>query len=76
MDERGEARPADGAEGRLRALTMFSPLSAIAHPPLTLPLETTIRQALEALDRTGSSPVVVTDPSSTGPAPDTAHDAA
>jgi CBS domain-containing protein len=41
---------------------MFSPLSAIAHPPLTLPLETTIRQALEALDRTGSSPVVVTDP--------------
>ena len=62
MDERGDARPAEGAEVRQRSLTMFSPLSAIAHRPLTLPLETTIREALQALDRTRSSPVVVTDP--------------
>jgi CBS domain-containing protein len=62
MDERVAARSVDSPEGWQGSLTMFSPVAAIAHPPLTLPLETTVREALQAMERTRSSPVVVTDP--------------
>ncbi len=61
-DERGVARPVGPVEPRQGSLTMFSPLAAIAHQPLTVPLDTTVREALQALERTRSSPVVVTDP--------------
>jgi CBS domain-containing protein len=50
------------AGDRWRSLTMFSPLEDLARKPLTLPLETSIREALEALERTRSRLVVVIDP--------------
>lgn len=45
------------------ALTMVSPLSAIVRrPPLTAPLEATVRQALEAMMGAGVASLVVADP--------------
>lgn len=61
-------RPGDTAgraqAGRRRpALTMYSPLSAvIRRAPVTVGLETPVRQALSEMDRAGVRAVVVTDP--------------
>jgi CBS domain-containing protein len=55
----GEA-PAAGA--RRLALTMYSPLSAIVRPaPVTVPLDATVREALEAMERRGVGSIVVAD---------------
>ncbi len=59
----GEVAAAAGrAAVRRRSLTMFSPLEDLARPPLTVPLETSIRAALEALEQARSRLVVVIDP--------------
>jgi CBS domain-containing protein len=54
--------PEDGEP--LRAtLSMYSPLSAIMRrEPVTVPLEATVRQALETMERMRISSIVVTDP--------------
>ena len=50
-------------ERRRPALTMFSPLSAIlGRTPVTVGLDTPLRQALVEMDRAGARAVVVTDP--------------
>jgi CBS domain-containing protein len=48
-------------EGRRAAVTLFSPLSAIARQPVTVALEATVREALETMDRARVGSVVVTD---------------
>ncbi len=59
------ARPDDTTrnDGRGRAtLTMYSPLSAIVRPePVTVTLETTVREALETMERMRMGSIVVTD---------------
>src|SRR6266508_7033089 len=56
----GERAP---VERRRPTLTMFSPLSAvIGRAPLTVGLDTPVRQALVEMDRAGARAVVVTDP--------------
>jgi CBS domain-containing protein len=51
------------AEGALRrAVTMFSPVAAILRQPLTVPLEATVREVLERMERAGAGAVVVVDP--------------
>lgn len=60
---RGDAgAPAPAEPAGRRALNMFSPLQDLGRPPLTLPLDTSIRAALEALERTRRRLVVVVDP--------------
>lgn len=50
-------------ERRRPALTMFSPLSAVmGRAPVTVGLDTPVRQALVEMDRAGAQAVVVTDP--------------
>jgi CBS domain-containing protein len=52
----------DRAEGRGPALSMFSPLSAIVRRgPPTVPLDASVRQALEAMERMRIGSVVVVD---------------
>ncbi len=54
--------PGAAADAR-RALTMFSPVSAIVRrDAFTVPLEATIRETLERMDRARTSVVVVLDP--------------
>jgi CBS domain-containing protein len=49
--------------GRRAALNMYSPLSAvIRREPVTVPLEATVRQALETMERMRIGCVVVADP--------------
>src|SRR5512138_1361372 len=53
------------APGELRrpTLTMYSPLSAvIGRPPVTVGLDTPVRQALVEMERAGATAVVVTEP--------------
>jgi CBS domain-containing protein len=58
-----DTRPSPGAERRRAALTMYSPLSAIVRvAPVTVPLEATVREALETMERARIGSVVVTDP--------------
>jgi CBS domain-containing protein len=62
----------DGAAGRAdwrrAALTMNSPLSAILRqPPATLPLQTSVRETLQAMVRQNVDAVVVIDPASRVP---------
>jgi CBS domain-containing protein len=40
-------------------MTMFSPISAFMRPGVTVPLEATVREALETMERAGASSVVV-----------------
>lgn len=42
-------------------MTMFRPLSAILRQPPTVHLETTVREALETMERRGAGSIVVTD---------------
>lgn len=57
-----ERRGPGSERGAVAALTMFSPLAAIVREPLTIPLETPVRAALELMERTRSGLVVVADP--------------
>lgn len=52
-----------GTDGRRATLSMYSPLSAIVRrPPVTVPLDATVREALERMERTRIDSIVVTDP--------------
>jgi CBS domain-containing protein len=63
MPSSDDAGTTTGADWRRAALTMFSPLGAIIHRrPLTVPLTATVRQALEALERSRLGAIVVADP--------------
>jgi CBS domain-containing protein len=56
------------ADWRRAALTMYSPLSAILrHPPITVPLEASLRLTLEAMARQDVDTVVVIDPATRTP---------
>lgn len=56
------------ADWRRNALTMYSPLAAILRrEPLTLPPESSVREALEAMERHNLDAVVVIDPPSRVP---------
>jgi CBS domain-containing protein len=56
------------ADWRRAALTMYSPLSAILrHPPITVPLEASLRLTLEAMARQDVDTAVVVDPASRVP---------
>ncbi len=49
-------------QGRRATLSMFSPLSAIIRrPAVTVPLDATVREALERMERTRIDSIVVTD---------------
>jgi len=62
-DGEAPAVPAGMAGWRRAALTMYSPLSAIVRrPPVTVPLQATVRETLEAMERQHVDAVVVTDP--------------
>ncbi|WP_242339964.1 MULTISPECIES: DUF294 nucleotidyltransferase-like domain-containing protein [unclassified Anaeromyxobacter] len=51
-----------GTEGRRATLSMFSPLAAIIRrPAVTVPLDATLRVALERMERTRIDSIVVTD---------------
>ena len=51
-----------------RTLTMYSPVEAVLrHAPVTVPLEATVRQVLEAMDRAHADAVVVADAASRVP---------
>ncbi len=51
-----------GGAGAAAALTMYSPLSAIVHrDPVTVPLQATVRSALETMEQGRLELVVVTD---------------
>ncbi|HYQ81177.1 MAG TPA: hypothetical protein VEP68_06740, partial [Anaeromyxobacteraceae bacterium] len=51
-----------GGAGAAPALTMYSPLSAIVHrDPVTVPLQATVRSALETMEQGRLELVVVTD---------------
>jgi CBS domain-containing protein len=57
-----------GADRRRTALTMYSPLSAILHrEPITVPLDATVREALETMERMRIGSIVVADPRSRAP---------
>ena len=63
-DGTGERAPGE----RRPTLGMYSPLSAIVgRAPVTVRLETTVRQAVVEMDRAGATAVVVTDPERRGP---------
>jgi CBS domain-containing protein len=56
---------AGSASWRRTALTMYSPLSAILRvPPITVPLQASLRETLETMSRQGVEAVVVIDPAS------------
>jgi CBS domain-containing protein len=51
-----------------RALTMYSPVEAVLrHAPVTVALDATVRQVLEAMDRQRADAVVVADPTTRVP---------
>ena len=54
--------PAPGWEGGPAALTLFSPLSALMQAPITVGLETSVRETLETMERARVGSVVVADP--------------
>jgi len=64
-----EPGPRDGADRRPpAALTMYSPLSAILRrEPVTVPLEASVREALETMERMRIGSIVVADPRSRAP---------
>jgi CBS domain-containing protein len=62
MGERHETAAMGAPDLRRAAVTMFSPLSAFMRPPITVPLEATVRDALETMDRARIGSVVVADP--------------
>ncbi|BDG01349.1 DUF294 nucleotidyltransferase-like domain-containing protein [Anaeromyxobacter oryzae] len=67
MAEREAAKQVEAVEpaeagGRRAGVTMFSPLSAILRRPVTVPLEATVREALETMERARVGSVVVADP--------------
>jgi len=58
----GDAPRSSGPRAPGAALTMYSPLSALLRrDPVTVPLEATVRSALEAMERARLDLVVVTD---------------
>ena len=59
---RDEPRAGDAADGRWPALSMYSPLSVIVRrDPYTVPLEATVRETLEGMERLRAGSVVVVD---------------
>jgi CBS domain-containing protein len=59
---------AEGAGRQPATLTMFSPLSAILRrPPITVPLATTVREALELMERRRAAALVIADPTTRVP---------
>lgn len=63
MDPKTPRPPHDGETSRA-TLTMYSPLSAIMRrQPVSVPLDATVRQALETMERMRIGSVVVADPS-------------
>ncbi len=61
MAERQSGSRARTAEERRAAVTFFSPLSAIMREPVTVPLEATVREALETMERARVGSVVIAD---------------
>ncbi len=62
MGTNGTERPL-GADWRRATLNMYSPLSAIIRrEPITVPLEATVRETLETMERMRISSIVVADP--------------
>jgi CBS domain-containing protein len=56
------------ADWRRTALTMYSPISAILRqPPVTVPLQASLRETLETMERQNVDAVVVIDPASRVP---------
>ncbi|HET7824872.1 MAG TPA: DUF294 nucleotidyltransferase-like domain-containing protein [Anaeromyxobacter sp.] len=56
-------RPPDPGDAPLATLTMYSPLSAIMRrDPVSVPLEATVREALETMERMRIGSVLVADP--------------
>ncbi len=58
----GEGSQGEGLDGRT-ALNMYSPLSAVMRrQPITVPLDATVREALETMDRMRIGCIIVADP--------------
>lgn len=57
------AKPPNAAGRRRAALNMYSPLSEIAdHPPITVPLQASVRETLQRMDEARVGFIVVADP--------------
>ena len=63
MDPNARTKPDEG-DGTRATLTMYSPLSAIMRrEPISVPLDATVRQALETMERMRIGSIIVADPS-------------
>jgi CBS domain-containing protein len=61
MGESPTGPAAEGGAGRRAPVSMFSPISAILRRAITVPLDATVRAALETMERRRIGSIVVTD---------------